>query len=112
MRFADAESGWMAFNVTSDKPLLPGDRGIIIAADVTTIDDLRSMVLLGLGVENVVGIKVGLSLALRTGLAAVVRAIRELTDLTVIYDHQKGGTDIPATGRLFAEACSEAGVQG
>jgi len=75
--------------------------GIIIAADVTTLSDLRRLAALGSSVREVGGIKVGFSLALRHGLPAVVGAIKEVAELPVVYDHQKAGTDIPQMGSPF-----------
>lgn len=91
--------------------LLEAERGIIIAADVPTIDDLRKLAELGSRVAGVVAIKVGFSLALRYGLRAVVKVVNEVCALPVIYDHQKAATDIPAMGQVFADVCFEAGVQ-
>src|ERR1043166_3501673 len=87
------------------------DKRIVLAADVLTLDELRVLTELGSSVESVVGIKIGFALALRFGLGATVRAIREVSGLPVIYDHQKGGADIPQMGHVFAETCQEAGVQ-
>lgn len=92
--------------------LLGADKGIIIAADVSTLDNLRRLVELCSQVHEVVAIKVGFSLALRYGLPSVIGAVNEVSHMPVIYDHQKAGTDIPAMGRPFAETCREAGVQG
>jgi len=86
--------------------------GIIIAADVSTLPDLRTLAALGASVREVTAIKVGFSLALRHGLPAAVTTIKEVSDLPVIYDHQKAGTDIPQMGKPFALACHDAGVQG
>lgn len=61
---------------------------------------------------EVVSIKVGFSLALTYGLPSVVKMIREVSLLPVIYDHQKAATDIPQMGKPFAALCRDAGVQG
>jgi len=87
-------------------------RGIVLAADVESLPELRSLASLSVGVPQVAGIKVGFSLALRHGLPAVVAAVKNVTALPVIYDHQKAATDIPAMGHPFAEVCREAGVSG
>lgn len=92
--------------------LLKAERGIIIAADVPTIGDLRKLAELGNQVAEVLAIKVGFLLGLRFGLPTVVSAVNEVCDLPVIYDHQKAGTDIPAMGMPFAETCRDAGVKG
>lgn len=88
------------------------ERGIIIAADVKELSDLSALVKLAATVPEVVAIKIGCSLVLRYGLPSVVRSIKELANFPIIYDHQKAGTDIPQMGKVFALACSEAGVQG
>lgn len=54
--------------------------------------------------------KVGFSLGLSFGLPAVVARIRKHTDKPIIYDHQKAGTDIPDTGKLFAKTMKGAGI--
>jgi len=59
-----------------------------------------------------VGYKIGALLGLTYGLPRLVAAIEEYTDLPVIYDHQKAGTDIPELGELFAAVCADAGVKG
>lgn len=92
--------------------LLEAERGIIIAADVPTIDDLRRLAELGCQVPGVVAIKVGFSLALRYGLPSLVNAVKGICSLPIIYDHQKAATDIPAMGERFAQVCHEAQVQG
>lgn len=92
--------------------LLTVDKGIIIAADVSTLKDLNSLVEVASSVPEVVAIKVGFTLVLRYGLPSVINAINQISDLPVIYDHQKAGTDIPAMGLPFAEACRDAGVKG
>ena len=79
---------------------------------MSTIADLSQLADISSKVHEVVAIKVGFSLALRKGLHSVVSAVNEVCSLPVIYDHQKAGTDIPAMGKPFAEACSDAGVQG
>jgi len=94
----------------SSPSFLHKNKGLIIAADVTTRDDLLQLVNLTLNVPQVVAIKVGFSLTLRLGLPGTVELIRELSDLPIIYDHQKAGTDIPSMANPFAEACAEAGV--
>lgn len=86
------------------------DTGIILAADVATLDDARRLAAICAQEEAVVAIKVGLSLALGHGLPEVVRAVRAFTAAPIIYDHQKAATDIPATGKLLARVCHEAGV--
>jgi orotidine-5'-phosphate decarboxylase len=98
--------------MADNQDFITTERGVIIAADVTTLDQLRQLVEISCEYQEVAAIKVGFSLALRYGLPSVVKAIKEISRLPVIYDHQKAGTDIPAMGRPFAEICREAGVGG
>lgn len=87
------------------------ERGIVLAADVDSPDALRRLTAAAVKAgPDVVAVKLGVTLALRYGLPAVVRAVRESSQLAVMYDHQKAGTDIPQMGRPFARACRDAGV--
>ncbi len=86
--------------------------GVIVSCDVATIAELNALVSATCDVEGIVGYKVGFTLALRHGLPEVTRNIGNLTDLPVIYDHQKAGTDVPQSGDPFAEACRDGGVKG
>ncbi len=98
--------------MTAGPTLTTRDRGIILAADVPSLDGLASLARVGAQVPEVVAVKVGFSLGLRFGLHAVADTVRNVSSLPVIYDHQKAATDIPAMGRPFAETCREAGVRG
>lgn len=85
--------------------------GIVIAADVTSLDELRKLIALARQVPEVCAVKVGFSLAIRHSLPTVVRAIKDESDFPIIYDHQKAATDIPQMGAPFAEACQASGVE-
>ena len=85
-------------------------RGIVIAADVNTLEALRFLSTIACKIETVAAIKIGYSLGLRFGLGVVTRAIRESSSLPIIYDHQKAGTDIPQMGLSFAQICSDFGL--
>lgn len=93
-------------------PLIQARTGVIVAADVAGLDELRRLVAACAGVPEVVAIKIGFSLGLRHGLPAVVDAIARISAVPVIYDHQKAGTDIPQMGGPFAAVCRDAGVKG
>lgn len=90
--------------------LIKYDKSIIPACDVTTLEKLKKIVEKTHDIEGVGAYKVGLSLALRYGLPQIVKIVRKITDLPIIYDHQKAGTDIPEMGEVFAEVCKEAGI--
>ncbi len=83
---------------------------IVVAADLFNIDDLLRLVDLLKNERAIVGYKVGFMLALRYGLAHVVKTLRSVGAQFIIYDHQKGGTDIPQMGARFATVCTEADV--
>ncbi len=86
------------------------DRSVIPACDVATISELEKLVDATCGVRGIGAYKIGFGLGLRYGLPKVCEAIRDKTDLPIIYDHQKAATDIPDTGELFAQVCKDAGV--
>jgi orotidine-5'-phosphate decarboxylase len=56
------------------------------------------------------GFKIGFALGLTHGLKKTVGTIKKITEKPVIYDHQKGATDIPDTGELFAAVLADAGI--
>lgn len=90
--------------------LIERERSVIVAADVAEIKTLEKLVKETCQVEGIGGFKVSSALVLNYGLPAVVSTIRKHTKLPIIYDHQKGGTDIPVMGKRFAKVCSSAGV--
>jgi len=97
---------WMSLTIRA------GDKrfGLMPALDM---DDLGKAVAAASAVgslDGICGFKVGFSLGLGFGLPEVVRALRSVTSKPIIYDHQKGGTDIPETGALFAKVMARAGV--
>ena len=86
-------------------------RSVIPACDVSTLQQLAELVRGTAQVPGIGGFKVGLELTIPNGLGAVVRTIRDYSnDLPIIYDHQKGGTDIPALGSKFASVLAQAEV--
>lgn len=69
--------------------------GIIPACDFSKMSDLENLVKSTCEIEGIVGYKIGAILGLKYGLQDVVETISSLTELPIIYDHQKFGTDIP-----------------
>lgn len=94
------------------KELFKLKRGVIPACDVKTLEDLEKIVGSTSDIDGIVGYKIGFSLALKYSLPTIVQVIEKYTDLPVIYDHQKAGTDIPQMGPVFARVCRESGVKG
>ena len=62
--------------------------------------------------EGVAGYKLGLTSVLTFGLSESVRRLRDLTDLPILYDHQKAGPDMPDMAVKYTAMCAEAGVDG
>ena len=86
--------------------------GIIVALDAETLDACKRTVDATTAVEGVVGYKLGMTTALRLGLAEAVRQLRDHTDLPLLYDHQKAGPDVFDMAAKFAALCAEAKVDG
>ena len=85
--------------------------GIIPACDVKRLEDLEKLVKSTCDIEGIVGYKVGAILGLKYGLPSVVKTISTYTDLPIIYDHQKFGTDIPdICGGDMLEVLKDAGI--
>lgn len=85
-------------------------RSIIPACDVDNIEKLRELAMATSDVPGIGGYKVGLELVIPFGLQLVVQTIKSESDLPVIYDHQKGATDIPELGPKFAKVVKNAGA--
>ena len=90
----------------------PADSGVIPALDVETVDELQRLVEMTHDIEGIVGYKLGVVGALRLGLRGAAQAVRDLTDLPIIYDHQKAGPDIPDMAGKYVSICRDAGVHG
>ncbi len=89
--------------------LIKRNKAVVVAADVKELNELEKLVRATCDIEGIEGYKVGFASALTNGLGNVVDAIRQYTELPIIYDHQKGGTDIPELGVTFAEVIAESG---
>lgn len=86
------------------------NKSIIPACDVSSITHFEAMIKQTCDVPKIGAYKLGLELTMRYGLKTIVDILREYTDLPIIYDHQKAGTDIPALGKKFAQICKTSGV--
>lgn len=92
------------------KRLIEQQKSVIPACDVADMGKLWELVTATSSVSGIGGYKVGLELVIPFGLKRVVEVIREKSQLPVIYDHQKGGTDIPDLGIKFAKAVKSSGA--
>lgn len=89
-----------------------GAMGIVPALDIDTPAHLERVVKATTKVPGVAGYKLGLTSVLRLGLKQSMRQLRDLTDLPVLYDHQKAGPDMPDMAKKFTAMCAEAEVDG
>jgi orotidine-5'-phosphate decarboxylase len=85
-------------------------RKIIPALDVTDLKQVDRLIRAVGEHPCVYGFKIGFALGLRHGLPEAVAIIKSHSTKPVIYDHQKAGTDIPDTGKLFAAVMKECEV--
>ena len=92
--------------------VLKGDMGIVPALDIDSHEHLERVVRETSKREGVAGYKLGLTSVLRFRLAESVRRLRDLTDLPILYDHQKAGADMPDMAGKYTAMCKEADVDG
>lgn len=88
--------------------LIPLPRSIIPACDID-LPRFEDLVKKTDSLEKIGAYKIGMVLALRHGLSKIVDAARKYTQKPLIYDHQKGATDIPSMGEKFGDIVAEAG---
>lgn len=86
------------------------ERSVIVACDVRTIKKLENLIKQTCDVDGIGGYKIGSILTIKYGLPMIVKRVRRHTDLPIIYDHQKGMTDIPDLAEDFVSTVREAGV--
>jgi len=92
------------------KNLIPLTKSIIPACDVANKEEFEKIIIETCDIPGIGAYKVGLELTILFGLKILVEIARRHTDLPIIYDHQKGGTDIPDLGTKFAKSCAATGV--
>lgn len=90
--------------------IIAAERSVMVAADV---EPERFEPLIR-SVGRVAGLsswKIGFEVGLGLGLPAAVYTVKNANpEAVVVYDHQKGGNDIPKTGMNFARAMTRARV--
>lgn len=89
--------------------IIPQPKSIIPACDCDA-QKYEELVKVTSDLEGIGGYKLGFVLALSIGLPRAVEIARRYTNKPLIYDHQKAGTDIPDTGKAFADVCKNAGI--
>ena len=80
-------------------------KSIIPSCDFESLEKLSKLVKATCSIKGVGAYKIGFELVIPFGMEKVVKAIRKITKLPIIYDHQKAGTDIPEMGSKFVKAC-------
>ncbi|MBW2980428.1 orotidine 5'-phosphate decarboxylase [Candidatus Woesearchaeota archaeon] len=83
------------------------NKSVIPACDVSDLMKLRELIEATCDIKGIGGYKVGFQIVLPHGIRKIVSVIREYTELPIIYDHQKAGTDIPDMAEKFMDVCSE-----
>ena len=86
-------------------PIIKQKKSIIPSCDVDSLDKLSKLVKAICSVKGIGAYKIGFELVIPFGMEKVVKTIRKITNLPIIYDHQKAGTDIPDMGPKFMKAC-------
>ena len=80
-------------------------KSIIPSCDVGSLEKLGKLVKSTCSIKGIGGYKIGFELVIPFGMDKVVKTVRKITKLPIIYDHQKAGTDIPEIGEKFMKAC-------
>jgi len=80
------------------------DKSIIPACDFSELEKLKKLVKETSYIEGIGAYKIGFELVIPHGIREVIETIRKHSDLPIIYDHQKAGTDIPDTADGFMKA--------
>lgn len=81
------------------------DKSVVPACDVASLEKLKELVKETCSVEGIGAYKIGFELVIPFGIKNIIETVRNLTDLPIIYDHQKAATDIPDVGTKFVKAC-------
>ncbi len=93
-----------------EQRVIEANRSVIPACDVATLEQFEALVQQTADVPGIGAYKIGFELGLGYGLSRVVEVARKHTQKPLIYDHQKAATDIPDTGRNFAQVMRRAGI--
>ena len=86
------------------KQIIKLNKSIIPSCDFSSLEMLGNLVSETCSIEGIGAYKIGFEIVMKNSLQKVIDAIRDETDLPIIYDHQKAATDIPAMGKNFIKA--------
>ena len=73
------------------------NHGIVISCSFGDYRKLEKIVKSTSNLQFVAGYKIGMEPVFKSGLSKAVSLIRKFTNLPIIYDHQKFGSDVPET---------------
>ena len=90
--------------------IMKEDRSIIPSLGISDIERIEQVVEDTCSVEGIGAYKIGFESVIPHGMTKVLQTIKDITNLPVIYDHQKSGTDIPDTGMKFMKVCKDSGA--
>ncbi len=93
-----------------EQKIIDKDKSVIPACDVSTLEEFEELVKQTADVPGIGAYKIGFELGLGFSLKEVVKTARKYTKKPIIYDHQKAATDIPDTGKNFAQLNKKAGI--
>ena len=88
-------------------PIIKLRQSIIPSCDVENLKELGRLVRATSSVKGIGAYKIGFELVIPFGIEKVLDTIRKISRLPIIYDHQKGGTDVPEMGKKFMKACKK-----
>ncbi len=89
----------------------PAPLGVVPSLDLDSVESLFNVIEQTCKVPGITEYKLGGG-PLRIALDEVVKRIRDITDIPILYDHQKAGMDMPDNAKPYVEKCHEAGVDG
>ncbi|MBI4040114.1 orotidine 5'-phosphate decarboxylase [Candidatus Daviesbacteria bacterium] len=91
------------------QPIISQERSVIPACDFESTPKLTSLISATTGNPKIGGYKIGFDLVAEHGMVHVGLTARSCTNKPLIYDHQKGATDIPDMGRNMAQKLKRGG---
>ena len=85
--------------------------GVVPSLDSDSVEATLNVIKQTCNVPGITEYKLGGG-PLRMALDEMMKRIRDITDLPILYDHQKAGMDMPDNAKPYVERCREAGVDG
>lgn len=89
--------------------IISQNRSIIPACDVDKVR-YEEIIKETCDIPQIGAYKISAVLAITEGMESLVEIAKKYTNKPLIYDHQKAGTDIPATGKSFTSELKKIGI--